>query len=186
MNDILNEYFEWLCNIVSRGLFAEDVSYRKLLMQLHSTPFFFTIPNDKNRANDGTDLRFRFGLEEAGGDSREAEDIAVDLIDGLRDCTVLEMLIALSLRCEENIMDDAEIGDRTVFWFWRTISNLELNGMTDDQYDRDYVEKRLQTFLHRNYAPDGEGGLFYLPGIGTDLRRVEIWTQLLWYLDTIT
>lgn len=186
MNDILNAYFEWLCNIVSGGLFAEDVSYRKLLMQLHSTPFFFTIPNDKNRANDGIDLRFRFGLDQTDGFARRAEDLADQLSYDLKDCTVLEMLIALSLRCEENIMDDAEIGDRTVFWFWRMISNLELNGMTDDQYDRDYVEKRLQTFLHRNYAPDGEGGLFYLPGIGTDLRRVEIWTQLLWYLDTIT
>lgn len=186
MNDILNDYFEWLCNIVSKNLFAEDVSYRKLLMQLHSTPFFFTIQKDRNRAQDGIDLRFRFGLEETSGDSREAEAIQSDLTVGLRDCTVLEMLIALSLRCEENIMDDAEIGDRTVFWFWRMISNLGLNSMTDDQYDRDYVEKRLQTFLHRNFAPDGEGGLFYLPGIGTDLRRVEIWTQLLWYLDTIT
>lgn len=186
MNDILNIYFDWLCNIVSEDLFAEDVSYRKLLMQLHSTPFFFTIQNDRNRALDGIDLRFRFGLDQTGGSTRKAEDLADQLSYYLKDCTVLEMLIALSLRCEENIMDNAEVGDRTIFWFWRMISVLELNGMTDAQYDRDYVEKRLQRFLHREYKPDGEGGLFYLPGVGTDLRRVEIWTQLLWYLDTIT
>ena len=58
--------------------------------------------------------------------------------------------------------------------------------MTDDNYDRRYVQFVLNQFMRNDYEPDGRGGLFTINGSKDDLRNVEIWVQLLWYLDTIS
>ena len=62
IDDINNDYFEWLYNLVCDGLYAGRNSYRKLLMFLHNTEFTWTIPMDENRASDGIDLRYRFSV----------------------------------------------------------------------------------------------------------------------------
>lgn len=174
---IENEYFEWLYNYVCKYKVHGDVSYRKLFAMLHDTEFIFSIPNDVNRAIDGEDLRYRFSLE-----FEEREGVPIPCkIEG--PCSVLEMMVALAIRCEETIMDDPRYGDRTAQWFWRMMSNLGLGLMTDDIYDRDLVKHKLDIFLHREYEPDGKGGLFYIRDCAEDLRKVEIWAQLCWYLD---
>lgn len=172
--DIRNEYFDWMSNLVCGKRYSKQVSYKKLLMQLHSTEFIFTIPMDENRAKDGVNLRYRFVL--ANG-CREL----LDELDG--PCSVLEMMIALAIRCEEGIMDDPGVGDRTGQWFWGMIVNLGLGSMIDARYDKEYVTDILKTFLERKYEPDGRGGLFTLRHCKRDLRDVEIWYQLNWYLD---
>jgi hypothetical protein len=101
-------------------------------------------------------------------------------------CSVLEMMIALAIRCEETIMDDPDIGDRTRQWFWGMIINLGLGGMTDANFDPDFVDDSVLRFLNRDYEPDGRGGLFTIRNCHRDLRDVEIWYQLCWYLDSIT
>ena len=65
------------------------------------------------------------------------------------------------------------------------INNLGLGSMRDDNYDKDYVEYVIQTFLRREYKPNGDGGLFTINHCDHDLRDVEIWYQLNWYLDSI-
>jgi hypothetical protein len=95
------------------------------------------------------------------------------------------MMVALALRCEETIMDNAKLGDRTGQWFWRMICTMGLNGMYDHNYDKRHVEKCINRVLDRAYEPDGEGGLFRIRDCADDLREVEIWCQLLWYLDDI-
>lgn len=171
-NDVANEYFEWLYDMVCNGRFANDISYRKLLSYLHSTEFKYTIQKDWNRVKDGLNLRSKF--------SREADMYLDD------PCSVLEMMVALSIRCEETIMDDPKFGDRTGQWFWSMIRSLGLKSMTDDNYDKAYVIGTIEKFLHRDYSPDGEGGLFTIRNCKYDLRRVEIWCQLCWYLDSIS
>ena len=39
-------------------------SYRRLFYKLHDTEFAYTIPMDGNRAEDGIELRYRFGREQ--------------------------------------------------------------------------------------------------------------------------
>ena len=39
--------------------------------------------------------------------------------------------------------------------------------------------------MNRTYSPDGDGGLFTVRNCDRDLRNVEIWIQMCWYLDTI-
>lgn len=172
-----DEYFEWLCELIDIRRFARQVSYRKLLMHLHNIEFTWFVPYDDNRADDGIKLRRRFGLV------REDNRLA-DYIHG--PCSVLEMMVALAIRCEETIMDDAQLGDRTGQWFWGMINNLGLNSMRDNRFDRDYVDEVIARLLNREYEPDGRGGLFTVKHCSRDLRTVEIWSQLSWYLGSIT
>ena len=177
-NRIHDEYFEWLFNLVCTQGYSRN-THRKLLIRLHDTEFRYRIARDRNRAEYGEDLRYRFALD-------RGYDIYATVADLGRPCSVLEMMIALAISCEEHIMDDPDYGDRTGQWFWGMISNMSLNTMTDDMYDESYVDECIQRLLDRKYDPDGKGGLFRIRGCKEDLRKVEIWYQLCWYLDTIT
>lgn len=172
---IRTQYFEWLTNLVTRNRVSKQVSYSKLLNHLHNTKFRYSIPLDRNRASDGVDLRYRF-----------ASLVDCDPNDArVGPCTLLEMMVALSIACEERIMDDPGIGDRTGQWFWNMITSLGLGGLTNSRYDPDYVDDILDRFFARDYEPNGKGGLFTIRNCEDDLRDVQIWTQMLWYLDTI-
>lgn len=175
------EYFEWLLMLVCNRRFGKGISYRRLLRRLYDTEFTYTIKRDQNRAEDGIELRRRFILMNGYEDWQET---VLEALDG--PCSVLEMMIALAIRCEENIMDDPNVGDRTKQWFWGMITNLGLGFSTDDQFDVGIVDAKIQRFLDRKYEPDGSGGLFTVRRCEYDLRTVEIWYQLCWYLDTIT
>ena len=61
--------------------------------------------------------------------------------------------------------------------------NLGLNTQNDNHYDRLYVNEVLTRFLHREYEPNGKGGLFTIKHCKADLREVEIWLQLNWYIN---
>lgn len=177
---IINEYFEWLYDTVCDQRFAPQISYRKLLMRLHCIPFRYSIPMDQNRAEDGIGLRYRFALDSGYEDSPEA---VLNALDG--PCSVLEMMVALANRCEEDIMDDPKIGHRTGQWFWGMIASLGIGSMRDDKFDRDLVDSVVSRFLDHEYEPNGKGGLFTIRQCDRDLRKVEIWHQLCWYLNTI-
>ena len=176
-NELRKEYFEWLYYLVCDKRFSEQNSYRKLFEHLHNTEFVYFISMDDNRAKGGIDLRYRFGC------SIGYKDIS-DYLSG--PCSVLEMMIALAIRCEETIMDDENFGDRTDQWFWDMMKNLGLGHMDDDEFDEEYVSDVITRFLNRDYEPDGRGGLFFVRNCDIDLRDVEIWIQMLWYLDNIT
>lgn len=173
---IRNDYFEWLSDFVQSNSASESISYRRLLMELHHIDFRYLVPLDENRADDGISLRYRYALQSG------CEDY-IDCLDG--PCSVLEMILALAIRCEEDIMDDPRYGDRTSQWFWQMIRNLGLYGMTDDRFDEYVVRDSIERFLDREYEPDGKGGLFRIINCKHDLRDVEIWYQLNWYLDNI-
>lgn len=177
-NELNNLYFEWMYQLVCDERYSNGSSYRKLLTYLHGIDFNYIIGMDGNRAEDGIDLRYRFGYEE----SYEESMVSAFLDD--RPCSVLEMLIALSIQCEK-IMADPDFGDQTGQWFWDMVVNLKLDSMSDSSFDRDYVDKRIFIFLNREYERDGDGGLFTIEHCGHDLRNAEIWYQMCWYLDSI-
>lgn len=177
-NELNDLYFEWMYQLVCDERYSKNLSYRKLLMYLHTIDFDYSIAMDGNRADDGIDLRYRFGYEE----SYEEPMIAAFLDD--RPCSVLEMMIALSTQCEK-IMEEPDVGDRTGQWFWNMIVNLKLGSMSDSNFDRDYVNERIDILKKRDYGRDGNGGLFTIKHCRYDLRNVEIWYQMCWYLDSI-
>lgn len=173
-NELNEEYFGWLCQIVQ-----QDNRYRQLLNYLYTTDFTYTIAMDANRAEDGIGLRYRFGDECGYG-----QPTVATLLDD-RPCSILEMMVALAIRCE-NIMSNPEYGDRTSLWFWEMINNLGVSGMTDNRFDELFVEAVMERLLKREYRRNGYGGLFTIHNCaGRDLRTVEIWYQMCWYLDEI-
>ena len=181
-DEISNGYFNWLYRLMCEGRYSKNISFRKLLLRLHNIEFTYLIPKDANREEDGLDLRRRYAMlpENEGRFSRTI----MRVLDG--PCSVLEMMAGLAIRCEETIMDDPAYGDRTRQWFWGMISNLGLGGMTDELYNRFEVDRIIATLLRREYKPNGEGGLFTIRHCDRDLRAVEIWVQLLWYINSIS
>ena len=65
------------------------------------------------------------------------------------------------------------------------IVSLGLSGMTDSNYNADYVDMVLDRFMDREYSSDGNGSLFYVPGTKKDFRNIEIWYQMCEYLNSI-
>ena len=172
---VKTDYFEWMYDLVCRDQFAKTISYRKLLTYLHDTEFIYFIPYDENRASEGESLRYRFCLQE------NCEELEWCLFGP---CSVLEMMIALSIRCEE-IMDDIGTGDRTSQWFWSMITNMGLGGQHDAGFDERLVEDVVERFLNREYEFDGRGGLFRVRGWHRDMRDAEIWHQLMAYINSM-
>ena len=50
-------------------------------------------------------------------------------------------------------------------------------------FDEKTIEKHLDIFMNRKYRRNGAGGLFTLKFPPRDMRMVEIWYQMCWYLD---
>lgn len=175
-HELNNEYFQWMCQLVK---WPRRSNYSTLLSYLHSVDFEYIIPMDGNRAEDGVELRYRFGYE----NDFDAPLIASYLDD--RPCSVLEMMVALALRCEEHIADDPDIGNRTGLWFWEMVKNLGLMSMRDNTFDEDYAEDIVTRFLNRDFKRDGRGSLFTVQNCEYDLRTVEIWYQMCWYLNDV-
>lgn len=173
-NELKNEYFEWLYNLVCKNRYSDGTSFRKLLMHLHGVEFVYVIDMDENRALDGIALRWQFICD------KDYVTEALDDLDG--PCSVLEMMIALCFKCE-GFMDDPAIGDRFSQWFWHMIVSLGLGGMNDDMFNKRKARLVIAKFLDRNYEPNGKGGLFTIRNCDRDLRDVEIWHQMCWYLD---
>lgn len=171
--ELNNEYFDWMCQIV------HERYSRKLLRRLHEIDFDYIIPMDGNRAEDGVELRYRFGY----GHSYDQTMIANYLDD--RPCSVLEMMVALAIRCEEDIMSNDDIGDQTHIWFWRMIESLGLDEETDKHFDKRRVDHVIDRFLKREYSRNGRGGLFTIQNCRKDMRTTEIWYQMCWYMGTI-
>lgn len=173
---IKSDYFEWMYELVCNGRFVKPISYRQLLTFLHDTEFIYFVPYDENRAAEGIALRYRYCS------IHDCEDAECYLTGP---CSVLEMMVALAIRCEENIMDDPTKGDRTSQWFWGMITNLGLGSMSDSNFNEWLVNDIVTRFLERDYEPDGRGGLFTVKNWNRDMRTAEIWHQLMAYINSI-
>ena len=172
---IREEYYKWLCRFIFT---SPRRNYKLLIKYLYGVEFTYFIPFDENRYEDGIDLRRRFAVE-----SGYVQDHLCNIM-GDDPCSMLEMMIALSIRCED-IMEDVEIGDRTSQWFWTMIDNAGFNSLTDIDFDSREAEYIANRILNREYGPCGEGGLFYIEhNCHEDLRTTELWYQLCWYLNS--
>ena len=106
MDELRNLYFGWMAQVAISDYRRRD-DYLMLLEHLDNINFTYSIPFDENRFNDGQDLRNRFGQENniAGYDIDE-----MSFRKG--PCSILEMMVALSLKYEENFMSDPAYGNR--------------------------------------------------------------------------
>lgn len=159
-------YFEWLCINVG-GV----KNYSKLLKILFDTEYYWSVELDGDRAKDGLALRKMF-TEFFGYNELK-----------LGKCNVLEMLVALAMSCEDNIMHDNKLGDRTYVWFWLMLDNLGITGtrFTDKFMDNGaelIVRQKVKFMLDRRYKNDGVGSLFKCVNFVPNFAKLDIWKQL--------
>lgn len=138
-----------------------------LLRKIHEEEFVPFLEQDNNRVSDVIDFRRRFGY-----------------YDTFTPPSMLELMLSLACRCEEDIM--GEVGSfNPGRWFAIMMSSLGLLSLkyeTDERLIEMGVKRIMSKFRCNAYSPDGDGGLFYMPGIEKDIREVEIWFQLQLYL----
>lgn len=170
--EILNDYFCWLCNIIGRR-----EQYTNLLSYLQSIQYHWTLPMDKNRAMDGHRLRYDY--------ANQNYDIKVIFDRCLPPlCSVLEMFVAISYRCENDIMHNPFTGqDNTGQWFWMALDNMGLLYFDNKHFDMDAVSSILMAWMAQCYEPNGSGGPYPLRDSVDDIRGVELWGQLSRYLN---
>ena len=164
-------YLDWLSEMLIPD---DDVrkSYQKLMLALYETEFTYFIENDANRADDGERLRIIF------------EDETGLWCNNYGPCSLLEMLGALSVRCENEFMYDPDEGNRTGEWFWEMIRNLGFDSMDDWHFDAEKFDQIARRLNDRTYSKDGYGGPFYISGFRSDMRKIELWYQLNYYLQS--
>ena len=166
--DLLDEYREWLFDIIRFDDFCDR--YERLLDFLSGVKFTWLVDHDDNRAEDGFALRWKFASECDTDDNFWIGRMPVR-------CSVLEMMIALSMRIEDEVHDPEE-GDRTALWFWNMIKTMGLFGMVNQLFDREICEEKVDIFLQRKYKRNGIGGLFVTKSASNDMRCSEIWYQM--------
>ena len=140
-------YFNWMYSLAigkSRNF------YRSLLLYLDSRTFTWSVRMDVNRAKDGCNLRKRF-IEEEDGTFTKPEGTP---------CSVLEMMVALCVRCEEQIMSNPDLGNRVPVWFMAMLRSMEIDDMDEANFDETVVEVIVLVCLvgvdrqHRHDADD--------------------------------
>jgi len=170
MSEPLDElYLKWLYGQVDSMRQKNPIhTHWNLLRLIYRKEFFWSIPNDDNRLEDGRELRHEFV---------EEKEIDPDPDWMNMGCSMLEMLVALARRLS------FETGQPVRNWFWEFIQNLDLIDLTDDMIiPESVVDDTLETVIWRTYNYNGQGGLFPLNYPEEDQRLVEIWYQQSAYL----
>lgn len=142
---------------------------------MFSYTFRYSVIGDECREKDATNILYIRYMDEHHYDYNF--DNVYD-----RDVSVLEVLIALSIRIERDIMGEPGNyqDDR---WFWIMIDNLGLNSCTNDDFDEEIVDYILSKWLDRRFSYDGTGGIFPIKTPRFCQKDVEIWYQMCEWID---
>jgi len=158
------------------GYGDEYFDYLELWRLLLRREFIFINSMDENRAIDGIDLRREYLSSHPGNGL---------MIDAEDPCSVLEMMVALSLRIEYDIM--GEIGKECPYrWMNIMISNLHLDDFKDERIysgwksDANYI---LDRWMLKDYSANGEGSAFPLEKYDKNQKKMVIWSQMSEYLN---
>ncbi len=164
-------YFRWLYRQVADPHSKDlSLSYWKLLKELFSREFTWTVPHDDNRAEDGKELRSEFIHEE---DLTRVDQTWMEV-----GCSMLEMMVGLSRRLS------FEADGPPYYWFWMLMDNIGLGGLSDNRrLPKKKIEETLDRVIFRTYKRNGLGGLFPLAKTRKDQRKVELWYQMAEYLQ---
>lgn len=167
-------YFRWLKKEFLEDHEGEPDGYSLLIEQMYRKAYYFIVPNDENRAEDGLYLRDQY-LSTAGRNNGKVPE---------GPCSFLEFLIGVSIRLSEMLIDGEPIPVNE--YFWELAGRLQLTEFTDDTYSDDStmfaVDLIMTDYMDRKYCRDGSGGLFPLRRSRRNQTKVEVWYQLNAYL----
>lgn len=163
---IWRDYGDWLLDKVN----FRRKGYSKLMNELFDITFTAINPHDENRIEDAISLREEFlniaGIN--GGFDREVN--------------VLEVLVALAIRIEDEYIGDPGNPDPS-YIFWEMCCNLELDFYTDVRFSYNSIHSIVEPWVLRDFEYDGEGSIFPIKHPIQDQRRIEIWSQMQEYLS---
>lgn len=169
-------FFDWLC--YKAGI-NDQKSYFTLAAELHRIAFnpMHLIETDKNRAQDGLELRVEF-MERYG---------AQGSAKNRGPCSMLEFLVGLARQMSFIMCDlNGDVEAKTSKYFFVLLGNLGLLKLDDNNYIRlngdFYVSDAVDRVLNRQYESSGKGGLFPLKGDHGDQKCAEIWYQMQFWL----
>lgn len=158
-------YFNWLMGLIDHDK-LEDLTIEHVL---YDRPFHYSIDMDSNRGAAGLGLRRDFIEDVYDGDEDPSDFLDVT-------CSTLEVLISLAINADTDIIG----GEKTPGeWFDEFISNLGLG----DGMSRRAITAIIERWLDREFKYDGYGSPFPLNNPDEDQREVEIWGQMLAYLN---
>jgi hypothetical protein len=177
MNDY---YFRWLIELIGDSYICGN--YQKLLWKMHCREYVWELNLDENRASDGIYLRniFANSMGINTGDYIKLQGFGCDIS---RPCSVLEMMIALARKAEDDLMHDPDFGDRSGKWFWQMMENLGLDIYDDYNFNEFEVDRIIDIFLHHTYANGGNGNAFPIRKKSRDLRNTDLWWQMNAYME---
>lgn len=167
----MDKYFTWLkAKVTDKHMAVVGRSYDRLFYKLYTTEFIFVVPFDENRLLDGLSLRREFSTTRVIFPCK---------------CSVFEVLIALALRCEDQIMHDQKHGERSGEWFWEMLGNMGLAKYSDDRYDEQDVDDILHKFLYHEYDDKDTLGCAFRSSEHPDLSEFELFQQMYFHLNDV-
>ena len=175
-------YFDWLLKEVHfedgfdggkvpTGSHLYPANYYILMRKLHETDFKCIIDRDENRVKDGLALREDF-----------FDDLEITATAFIRECSILEMLVGLAIRIDEEYSGDPMNPHPEIF-FWDMIHNLGLDKMDNEHFNEVKCEKIINIWVNREFDSDGYGSPWPLKNVTFDSREAEIWRQVMAYLS---
>ena len=166
-----DEYYRYLCGQLNGSKYKK---YSELISLLYNITFMDISGLDRNRVADAKNMyKAYFESEDAVPDEDRCQP------------SVFEVLLALSIRCEQDIMG-VPGSDENDKWFWIMLDNLGLLDFENKKINRISVleiRRIVDIFLRREYEFDGLGGILPLKNAENDQRKVELWYQLSSYLN---
>ena len=162
----MSEYVNWVMKDKLHMTDREIRDFLQIMKILATVEFICNHPMDENRAMDGLELRDDFEYETGR---------FLDKSSGLLPrCTFFEMLAALAMRCESQLMRNLSIGDRTSRWFFEFLNNLGI--------DSPVIEVRtiIRLVDSSNYSK-----MFPLKSRSRNAaqKNEQIWNQAMSYLN---
>lgn len=172
MDELWDDYLQyllWRCNL------QKKTEYSRLFEILHHINFDYIIERDENREEDGIYLR---------EDYKIPNDFYSDLHEPFycQKCSVLEMLIALAIRVDDEFIGDPSESHPEIF-FMEMIKNLGLINFKKNHYKDDEVLFIIYQWMHRKFSCYGRGSPFPVKYDIRDQRKLEIWDQMISYIN---
>lgn len=134
-NLIRNNY---LSHLTFKFVDDETCIYKSLLKKLLSIEYQHNIINE-DRYDDVIEYRKNYLID----NNIDKKDILNEY-----DVSILEVLIVLSIRIEDEIMCSEKYGDRSCQWFWAILQYAGLTAFYDDDYNDDKVEGIVYNWMN--------------------------------------
>lgn len=128
----------YLIHITDKFIDDETCIYKSLIRKLLSIEYQHNVIN-KDRYDDVVIYRKNYLID---------NNISNEYILNKYRVSVLEVLIVLSIRVENEIMCSEKYGDRSCQWFWAMLQYIGLTVFHDDCYDANQVMNIVYNWMN--------------------------------------